>query len=136
MQINLVQTQDVDKVWALLTDGFQRALLKTGGDITIGDLWQGCRNGTSFLLIAHDGEIRGASIWRPEVWQTGTKMRCLGLYGKNMKAWFEDMRALAKQVGKSCGATSLISEGREGWKRQCPYAKVLRVLYEEAIDER
>ena len=108
--------------------------MKTGGDIETGDLWVQCRNGSAFLLIAHDGdEIRGASIWRPDTWQSGRVLRCLALYGHGMTDWIEDMHATAKRIAADCGATSLVAEGRPGWQKKFPKAKVLRMLYRESI---
>ncbi len=112
--------------------------MKTGGDLTCGELWQGARSGQTFLLVAHnETEILGSSIWVPQVWQTGNKLRCLALYGKGMKDWIEDMHQLAIRVMRDCGATQLVSEGRCGttgaplWTRPFSKAKPLRILYEE-----
>lgn len=133
-QVSLVPTNSVDQFWPHLREGFQRSVMKTGGDLTTGDLWVACRSGSAFLLIAHEGdEIRGASIWRPDTWQSGRKLRCLALYGSGMRDWIQDMRDMAARIAKDCGATSLVSEGRLGWQRVFPKARVLRALYEEQI---
>lgn len=134
MQVSVVPVLHIDQFWPSLREGFHRSVMKTGGDLTTGDLWVACRSGSAFLIVAHDGdEIRGASIWRPETWQSGKKMRCLALYGAGMKDWIQDMREMAARIAKDCGATSLVSEGRLGWQKVFPKAKVLRALYEEAI---
>lgn len=134
MQVSLVPVPNVDAFWPHLREGFERALLKTGGCLSTGDLWVQCRNGSAFLLIAHEGDdIRGASIWTPNTWQTGRKLQCLSLYGSGMNNWIDDMRNLAANVARECGATSLVSEGRLGWQRIFPKAKVLRALYEEPL---
>lgn len=124
----------VDQVWPQLSAGFERSCKRSGGDLTAGELWQGCRNGHCFLLLAIEGEaIVGASIWKQERWQTGVKLRCLGLYGSRFREWIEPMHELVIRVAHDCGATSLISEGREGWTRIFPKAKRLRITYEEPI---
>jgi hypothetical protein len=134
MQVSLVPVPNVDHFWPVLREGFHRSVMKTGGDIETGDLWVQCRSGGAFLLIAHEGEeIRGASIWRRDTWQTGRKLRCLALYGTGMKDWIEDMHGLAKRIAIDSGATSLVSEGRTGWVKIFPKAKVLRALYEEQL---
>jgi hypothetical protein len=141
MQVSLVPVVNVDSFWPSLREGFQRALLKTGGDLTTGDLWVQCRNGSAFLLVASNHvksnmdemTLVGASIWRPDTWQSGRKLRCLALYGSGMNNWIDDMRALAADIARNCGATSLVSEGRLGWQRIFPKAKVLRALYEETL---
>ena len=132
-QISLVPQAAVDGIWSSVTQGFDRSVRKTGGDLTPGDLWQQCRRGDAFLILAHDEKVLGASIWRPEIWQSGTKFRCMALYGTGISEWIEDMRLMAQKIGKDCGATSLLAEGREGWAKIFPNAKRLRVLYEEAI---
>lgn len=134
MEVSLVPVLNVDAFWPSLRDGFQRALMKAGGDLTTGDLWVACRSGSAFLLIAYEGEeIRGASIWRPDTWQTGRKLRCMALYGTKMTDWIADMHGMAKRIAGDCGATSLVSEGRPGWAKIFPKARMLRALYEEEI---
>lgn len=132
--VSLIGVSNIDALWPALREGFQRSLLKTGGDIETGELWVQCRSGAAFLLVAHDTEIRGASIWKPQTWQTGRKLRCLALYGHGMTDWIEDMKAMAASLAKDNGATALVSEGRMGWQRVFPNAKPLRILYEEQID--
>lgn len=124
----------VEAIWPHLAMGFDDAALATGGDIAAGELWQGARRGDLFLIVAHDGQtILGASLWKPETWRTGAKLRCMGLFGTGMKDWIGDMHAVARRIAKDCGATSLISEGRTGWKAIFPNARVLRSLYEEPV---
>jgi hypothetical protein len=133
MQVSLVAVTNIDAIWPQVRGGFHRSVMKTGGDIETGDLWVQCRSGAAFLLIAHDEQIKGASIWRADTWQTGRKLRCLALYGHGMTDWIGDMHEMAKRLAADCGATSLVSEGRLGWQKIFPKAKVLRALYEEQI---
>ena len=44
-----------------------------------------------------------------------------------------ELHEKVKQAAINCGATSLVEEGREGWKKIFPEAKPLRTLYEERI---
>ena len=133
MQISLVRPEQVDGIWPYCRDGFQKALLKTGGDLTIGSLWTQCRAGDSFLVVAHDEALKAAAIVRPEVWQTGTKLRVLALYGEGMGDWFDGIMDMGKRIAADCGANALIFDGREGWSKKFPKARKLRVLYEEAL---
>ena len=134
MSVSLVPVGSVDQIWPVLREGLQRSLLKTGGDMVPGDLWCAVRSGVAFLIVAHEGnEILGASIWRQETWQSGVKLRCLALYGVGMKSWIGDMKDMAVRIARDCGATSLVSEGRAGWQKVFPAARVLRLLYEEPI---
>ncbi len=132
--IVLIPVPKVDDVWPYLAAGFHESVMKTGGDITVGDIWQGCRRGDNFLLVAYDNDtLQGASVWSPRIWQTGSRLWCLGLFGERMEDWIEDMHQAVIRIAKDCGATALASEGRIGWKPIFPNAKRLRVLYEEPI---
>ncbi len=134
MNVTLVQVHLVDAVWPHVAEGFGRASRRFGGDLTVGELWQMCRSGNAFLFVVHDAEkIIAATAWRPEQWGSGPKFRCLALYGKGMSDWMPDLHEKVRQVAIQCGAETLMSEGRVGWKRVFKNAKVLRAVYEEAI---
>ena len=130
MPCSLWPVAQVDQVWPAIAEGMVRSCKKSGGGIVAGDVWRECRSGSAFLIIAHDDrEIHGASVWYP---QNG-KLRCMALFGKNMKAWIGDMHDLVKRIAKGCGATALVSEGRVGWERIFPKARKVRIYYEEAL---
>jgi hypothetical protein len=132
--ITLVPVDRVDNVWPHVRPALHGACLRTGGDVTASELWQGCRSGGMFLIVAYDDEvIRGASVWRPETWASGGKLRCMGLAGSGMKDWIAEMHDMARKLAVDCGASSIIAEGRKGWASVFPKARVLRVLYEEAV---
>jgi hypothetical protein len=132
--ITLVPVDRVDATWPHVRAALQGSCLATGGDISAADLWQGCRAGQMFLVVAYDEDaILGASVWRPEIWATGTKLRCMAVAGKDMKMWLADMRETATKIAQDCGATAFVTEGRKGWQRIFPRARVLRSLYEETI---
>lgn len=134
MNLSLVPVHNIDQVWPSIAEGMHRACMKTGGDCTAGDIWQQCRAGSAFLVIAHDeAGIHGASAWRPETWATGAKLRCLALYGRNMSGWISQMHETVKKIARDCGADSLVSEGRAGWAKIFPRARQVRVLYEETL---
>lgn len=129
MNVTLIPPLHIDQIWPYVADGFHRALMKTGGDMTAGELWVLARSGQGFLFVAWDGEaVRGASLWRFETWQTGAKFRCMALYGKGFRDWIEDMHQAVKAAA---GGANLIAEGRPGWQPVFKKAKVLRLLYEE-----
>lgn len=134
MNVSLVPVQMVDQIWPRVFEGFQRASDRFGGDLTVGDLWQGCRAGTCFLFIVHDDkEVVAATAWRPELWGSGPKFRCMALYGLGMADWMPELHEKVRQTAIHCGAASLMAEGREGWAKIFPNAKLLRVTYEEPI---
>jgi hypothetical protein len=134
VQTSLWPVAQIDQIWPSLREGFQKALFRSGGQLTTADLWIACRSGNAFLLIAHDGEkVWGASIWRPDTWQSGQKLRCLALYGTGFRGWIFDMKAMAVRVAQDCGANGLISDGRTGWARVFKNTRVICVTYEETI---
>lgn len=134
MNVTLVPVQMVDAIWNSVKDGFQKASDRFGGDLTVGELWQGCRAGHVFLFVVHDDQkVVAATAWKPELWRSGPKFRCLALYGAQMADWMPELHEKVRETAIQCGAESLLAEGREGWKRIFDKAKVLRVTYEERI---
>lgn len=134
MNVTLVPVQMVDAIWNSVKDGFQKASDRFGGDLTVGELWQGCRAGHVFLFVVHDDQkVIAATAWKPELWRSGPKFRCLALYGLGMQGWMPELHEKVRETAIQCGAESLLAEGREGWKRIFDKAKVLRVVYEERI---
>lgn len=132
---HLAQPAEVDAVWPHIADGFNEAMERTGGDISTGYLWQQCRNGNAFLVVvAREGQIVGASVWRPETWTSGEKFRCLALHGENAGDWFADLIEEMRAMAKRCGAGQVVFEGREGWASskllRGEKPKKLRTLYE------
>jgi len=134
VSVTLVNPAMVDGVWPHIRKGIESACLETGGDISPADIWRECRNGHCFLIVTHNGDaITAACIWRYEMWMTGPKLRCLALWGANMELWLGPMRDLSASIAKDCGATAFVTEGRKGWERIFPKARVLRVVYEEPL---
>ena len=134
MNVTLVPLHLVDGVWRHVSDGFGRASKRSGGDLTVGELWQGCRAGHCFLFVVHDDQnVVAATVWKPELWRSGPKFRCLALFGLGMQDWMPELHEKVRETAVQCGAESLLAEGREGWKRIFDKAKVLRVVYEERI---
>ncbi len=134
MNVELVLQPFVDRVWPQIAEKIDTAAKKTGGDLTAGYLWQECRSGHAFLIIAYTGTtVVGASIWRFETWQSGAKFRCLAAAGTDLGDWIEPMHEKVLEVARSGGAGGLVYEGREGWRRVRKHARAIRTLYEEAI---
>jgi len=134
MNISLVPLHLVDGIWSSVKDGFQKASDRFGGDLTVGELWQGCRAGHVYLFVVHDDQkVVAATAWKPELWRSGPKFRCLALYGLGMQDWMPELHEKVRQTAIQCGCETLLAEGREGWKRIFDKAKVLRVTYEERI---
>lgn len=129
MKISIAGTFEVDAIWPLISERLQKAFEKTGGDLTSGELWQMCRSGQAFLVVAFDAELKGAMIVQFQKWDKPV-LRCLALAGWGMNEWFEAGKEFIWSMAKDNGAQSFIFEGREGWKIPIPEAKRLRVTYE------
>ena len=130
-RVELAGAHQVDQIWKLVTDGLEHACRKTGGDMTADYLWSECRSGKAFLVIVTDAEkIAGASVWRFEAWTSGRKLRCLALYGRRAAEWLAPHELIIRDIAKAGGATALVTEGRAGWQRLYPKARVVRQLYE------
>ncbi len=135
MNISLVPIHLVDQIWPHVVAGFQRSSARSGGDLTVSDLWIGVRAGHCFMIVVQNGEgqIIAATVWKPETWGRGQRFRCLGLYGKGVKQWAVALREHVTRVAHLCGCNGLIADGREGWKVIFPDAKRLRAVFEVAI---
>ena len=134
MQVSLCGVAQVDQVWPAIAEGMVRSCKKSGGGIVAGDVWRECRSGSAFLIIAHDDrEIHGASVWYLQTGASGAWLRCMALYGKNMKAWKDEMHEMVRGIAKHCGAVGLKSEARPGMKSIFPNAQLKRVYFEEPL---
>lgn len=133
MTVYVVRTHEVDDRWLEISPLFQKAINRCGDDITTAELWQMCRTGHAFLLIAIiDHEIVAASAWRFEKWGKGTVFRCVCLGGSGMDAWLNNGLQLINKMMREGGADRLIADGRVGWTRVLKQfsARTLRVTFE------
>lgn len=125
----------VDTVWPLVARGIEDACRKTGGDLTNHYLWSECRAGRAFLaVVKEDDNILGASVWRFEDWtEMGRVIRCLALYGSRFMEWKDEHRRVTRELAMVGRAVSFITEGRAGFERLYPGARVIRQLYEDKV---
>ena len=134
MKIGIATSQEVDAVWPMLSERLQAACARTGGDLSSGELWQMCRSGNAFLVLVTDvQQVVAGLIMQFQNWSGKQVMRCLGIVGERMAEWLPMAKEFITQMAKSGGATSFVSEGREGWSRIFPTARKLRVTYEVLI---
>jgi hypothetical protein len=134
MNIEIVNLIYVDSVWERVGQKFQRAIDLCGDDYSTADLWQMCRSGSAFLIIAREGEdIAMASVVRFEKWASGQVLRVVGIAGDRMSEWAEDWQAFMENMAREGGANRIVSEGRDGWHRVFRKARKLRVVYEMRV---
>jgi hypothetical protein len=131
MRIGLANSVEVDKVFPVFAERLNAACMRTGGDLSAGDLWQMCRSGNAFLVVAFDDEaFKAILIMQFQKWTDRQVMRCLAIVGDDMDEWLPAAKEFIAKMAKDGGATSFIAEGRDGWARIFPTAKKLRVTYE------
>ncbi len=134
MKIEIAGVHDVDGIWPLIAPKLCRAAEKCGDDLTAGELWQMCRSGNAFLIIAHEEkEILMAAIVRFERWNNGSVLRVLTLVGDRIGEWAEEVKEFLNGMGKANGAGRIVAEGRDGWTRIFSEPRKLRSTYEMRI---
>lgn len=134
MNIEIAGVQDVDGVWPLVGPKFCVASEKCGDDLTAGELWQMCRSGNAFLVIAYEEKtILMAAVVRFERWNNGSVLRVLSLIGDQIGEWAEDVKDFLNGMGKANGASRIVAEGRDGWMRIFNEPRKLRSTYEMRI---
>ncbi|MDP3971975.1 MAG: hypothetical protein Q8P61_03580 [Candidatus Nanopelagicales bacterium] len=125
--IELAGVHQIDGVWPQVSDGFEKACRKTGGSLDAPYLWAETRAGRAFLIVvSEDSAVIAASVWRFENWASGRKLNCLALHGRAMTEWLQQHREFVTAMAKAGGATALVADGRVGWARTFPDAKLIR----------
>lgn len=105
--------------------------MKGGGDLTSDYLWGLCRSGSAFLIAVADGEhVIGGAVLQFERWTSGRKLRVMCLYGERMAEWADQAKDLFFKIARDGGASSIVTDGRAGWARRYPEARVLRTTFE------
>jgi hypothetical protein len=132
--LNITKVADVDAVWPLIAPQIVRCIEKTPSFLSAGDLWQMCRSGQAFLLIAHDDvKIHGASIWQFQNGYGRHVFDCMILVGKDLDQWVLDIFTAADRIRADGGATAITATGRPGLfkilKKYIPGLKLARQSY-------
>lgn len=123
MTVVLIFTHQIDAAWPSVAPLLQKAIDKSGDDVSTGDLWAMCRAGQAFLIVAVDDDAPVmASVWRFERWHEGQVFKCLCLGGGLIDAWIEEFNEKILKMMNEGGATRLVFEGRKGWPHM--FAKV------------
>lgn len=127
MKIEIAAPHQVDAIWRIVGTRFNEAAQKYGEDITAGELWQMCRSGNAFLVVAVSGtEILLATVVRFERWGPASVLRVVALVGDRVTEWAADFEEFAVSMARDNGATQIVAEGREGWPKIFKHARKLR----------
>lgn len=133
MKIAIANLFEIDPIWPLISERLHKAFEKTGGDLTSGELWQMCRSGQAFLVVAfEETELKAAMIVQFQKWDKPV-LRCLAVVGFDMGAWLAAGKEFIWNMAKDNGAQSFVFEGREGWKVPLPEARRLRSTWEISL---
>lgn len=137
MIVENVKPQVVDDIFPLFSSDVAKCLDEIRADCAAGDLWRMCRDGSAFLLIAHeDGNIKAATIWRFETWLHGPVLKNLvavNVGAGAMADWLPQMNEAARTIAKVGGADRFIWQGREAWGRVFKDAKKLATIFEMRV---
>lgn len=134
MKIEIAGVHDVDGVWPLVGPKFCVASEKCGDDLSAGELWQLCRSGNAFLIVAYvEDKILMAAVVRFERWSNGSVLRVLSLIGDQIGEWAEEVKDFLNGMGKANGVGRIVAEGRDGWTRIFNEPRKLRSTYEMRI---
>lgn len=134
MRIGIANSAEVDQIWPQFSARLQAACERTGGDISSGELWQMCRSGQAFCVVALDEDgPKAVLIMQFQKWTAKQVMRCLAIVGDDMREWLPMAQEFIAKMARDGGATSFVADGRDGWPRIFPNAKRLRVTYEVEI---
>jgi hypothetical protein len=135
LKCELVPLWHIDSAFEQVAQGLQKSCDRSGGDLDAAYLHQQCRSSASMLVIAsNDTDIIGAVVLRFENWSGKSVLRTLALWCNGLGVW-DALDAKAHEIGRQFGAKSLVAEGRKGWERRYPNAKVIRQLYEIGLDD-
>lgn len=133
MNITLTPVHEVDNIWPAVSPMLAKVFDRAPGYLSLGELWQMCRSGNAYLLIAHDTEIKGASIWQFQRGYGQDIFTCVALAGKDLKSWLRPVFDAAREMARSGGATAVTATGRPEFealfKRKLPGVKVERVSF-------
>ena len=137
MKVETVPTDKIDVVWPMVSPAIVKCLHDIEADCTAADLWTMCRTGNAFLLVAHDGTICAATVWRFETWPSRKVLKNLVTVNigpkTRMKSWLPQMIDAARTLAGLGGATSYIWQGRDEWARVFRAARKLTTLFEMRV---
>ncbi|MNL22308.1 hypothetical protein D3C87_1436510 [compost metagenome] len=116
MNIFIANIADVDALWQTVGPRFNSIMERSGDDLSAGELWQMCRSGNAFLIIAADESgVHMAVVVRFERWTKGLVLRVISLVGQKVQEWATLAEEFVIDMAKSNGATSVVTDGRDGW---------------------
>lgn len=130
LQLARIATADIDAAWVAAVPLMQR-IADSAPDLSLAWLWSGLRAGALQLFLAGsaEGGHAAALVCRLEDWKGGTVLRIVGAASDDRRGWFALWPDFAAEAGRM-GAARIVFDGRRGWARKIPEARILRQVYE------
>lgn len=133
VKVELVPVWHIDGTFDHIAEGLQISCQRGGGEIDAPYLYRECRSAAAVLIVSRDDiRINGAAVLRFENWTGKSVLRILALWCDGEGVW-DALNTKTHEIGKTYGVTSLIAEGRKGWERRYPNARIVRQLYEVSL---
>lgn len=128
--LELVPLTHVDEIWQQIALGIEQACRRCGDDITGPYLFGECRAGRALLFAMIDvGRVNAALVCRVENWGGRRVLRILAATGRGMADWLDAITTHRLWPGH-LACEKIVFEGRRGWERVLPEARVIRQTYE------
>lgn len=127
MGISLISVPYIDGVFPKVSGWIARALGKHSA-ITLPRIYQMCRASEAFLLVDHAAEPTNAMVVQFDNRGGDRVLLVLAMGGKGGENW-NTMFDEVCTWGKSLGAVRAVFDGRKGWQRVLPKAKVISQTY-------
>lgn len=129
MMLVSVAMPDVEKAWCE-TLPLIRRIADSAPDLTLEELWRSLRSGESEMWLAGNGTepVAAVAITRLRSWDGETVAYVLGVASNDQRAWREIIPQWRSAL-KARGASQIIIEGRDGWRRIFPEAVLIRQVF-------
>lgn len=128
--IRLAGLLEVDAIWPHIAEGMKECCRRSGGDITPDWLFMQCRKGDALLFIVTEGDaLLAAMVCTSGQWGSSRVLRIVGATGWAIDRWIDELTEYREWVDR-LGFSKVVFEGRAGWQRVIPKARVLRQVYE------
>lgn len=128
--LELVPLIHVDEIWQQIAPGIEQACRRCGDDVTAPYLFGECRAGRALLFaIVEGGCVNAALVCRVENWGGRRVLRILAATGRGMAEWLNAITTHRLWPGH-LACEKIVFEGRRGWERVLPEARVVRQTYE------
>lgn len=132
MKLIAVSLADVATAWVQVLPLITR-MVDSAPDLELQDVWRLLRSGEGELWIAgtEEGGHEAVAVTKLRRWGLQTGAYVIGVASNDELVWRQIIPEWQAAL-KARGADIIIMEGRKGWERLIPGARLLRQVYEVA----